>query len=1468
MALAREIIDLVSDSEDESPSKRARLNLQAFVPRKEKAAPRAERTIAPPASTPQSTKNTPVAQKPLAPAPAPNTTNGWSKIPANASIAEILSRGLHSAARSVGILPPQLQQQPQHQPLVSPPSNVVNSLHRNGVPPGRPHTLRNSGSLQKQSKSSVQSKPSPTATQNRVPRTNGPLHEERQRRFIQYHQKEAERKSTKVSTQQVERVVDTKSGAGISLSDGLTATTQRGALPSVRPNGNPSTHSHQWSPSTDEPEAKRRKTEHEVVADKIATGMSEARRLSAAAITTKPASVTHDQDPDRTVSHFTMLGEVQSSSRLVEDIKDTPPVVSSQSGKIDLTDQSEAPTGPPFKISDELLNEPLTKVALSKVTTLPDNVANAHGSDSPDVKSADRMSICVDDSQPSIVANYAPSKPDVGGSDSNLYTAGISNGVANADESDSPDEIPAKPMRKRSPSAHQDAHPQPARSVRVPSLEREASPVPRKGPALDVDPQIDIETRNDPMIIPKTIAFPGKGKGNHGVPYSAEEDSLLAHLREDLGIGWEAMPKYFCGRTRGSLQVRYSSKLKNRHLVEAKHKSSGMQNPALPRTEAIARPEYTAPSRRHAKAAQRNDGFVSWADVKAQRREDRATIKSATPPLQQNAPMQTPSPGMDFAHPASLPRILRSRELGNTGRRNWSSTARLSVSDELQNHFLDTIGPRRYFHGASRDVTCVAWAADGNKFAAGAIAIDDERSMQYNRPNNLLLGDLKRNSLQELPEHHVARPIVSDSRNVNSLQAMQETQDARLFKTVAAVGFSEDSRALYSAGADGVVRMYVASSGQCISSLKQEAELALLASNSRGLLATGSHRSDDSSISVIRPHSDELECLHQFGPTRADVESPLPIFLTALKWGAGVHSHLLLAGFASDSYEDDRLAAGEVFLWDSTADQKIELPAARNVFDVAWNPIPSSNASLFAVASARTGKPWRSTIQCFAPDQGRASRVLQWDCPAFDINDLVYCPHDDNLIAAGATDGKVYIWDKRVAGSRQKPLHTFSHGKTKNVLDHDRDAEIADTGVRFLSWSATGNRLYSGSSDGTVKVWDPYRTTEDALVRDVATFNSAVMSGAFSPDFRDLLIGEDQGQLNLLGIDREARSVRAAKKFDYYPAPIPTLNEDRFAPARELLATEQVELRPMGALPVRQAVQGPNYQGPYLAPSNHQMSHLDAELQLALREQKVAHASLLDRMQDPETEKAFQAVDTKVTLSEKALQRAWQKREEDQLLQPAASLLQRKLHDSRLAYEKDIGKSVSKRCGLDCNYLPTAGDEDGEAPDNRQSEQRIPESLRTHIKALDSSDLTNAEIAEARLTSKCSAFRSGLTARCEKCATPVRPNLDESVWQNICERCNFHCFRCGGIATITGDTITCQSCDVQWEAGVLGYEVKKKSQISPTQVKDQSRVGDRNHEQMMESLDERMGRLLGEDERERLAGGWKVALVDGAVDTP
>jgi WD40 repeat protein len=1060
-------------------------------------------------------------------------------------------------------------------------------------------------------------------------------------------------------------------------------------------------------------------------------------------------------------------------------------------------------------------------------------------------------------------------------------------GVENRSDSDSssPDFVPAKPKPERqSLTGNMASSVARANDALSNFMSQPSIPAPMLA-VNDKGSQKRIETNAKPKIVPQQTRPTNNSGSNHGIPYTKEEDDLLKYLREERNVSWDEMIDHFSGRTRGSLQVRYSTKLKNRDSTtinrrasEARVPSSAVQKSTTPMTPQ----EYAAPARRVPKATTRNDGFVSWGEIKAKRIAERAVV---IPDTIEQEPVQPIGSAPSVA--ASIPRLLRSREMGNICGRNWSSKSRLKVPDELQNHVLDTLGPRKFFHGASRDVTCVAWANDGNRFAAGAIAIDDERSMQYNRPNNLLLGNNERNSLQELPEHHVSRPAVSDSSNVNSLHAMQETQDPRLFKTVAAVAFSGDSQALYSAGGDGIVRMYDSSNGECQQSFSQGAEVVLLTANSRGLLASGCHRSDDSSISVL---SDQLDSICTLGPSRTNVQSSLPIFPSALKWGTGRYSSLLLAGFASDSYDEDRLAAGEVCLWDVAAGNKIELPTVRNVFDVAWNPSPSVASNLFAVACARSGRTYRSSIECFAPHQGRARSVLKWDCQAFDINDVLYCPHDDNLIAAGATDGKVYVWDKRFANCRdqgQAPLHIFAHGPTKNVLDPERDPEIADTGVRFLSWSSTGDRLYSGSSDGTVKVWNPYSTTEDALVRDVATFNSAIMSGAFSPDYRELLIGEDQGQLNLLGIDREERSVRAAKKFDYYPAAKLSSEDDKLAPARELLNSQQIEFKPMGALPTRQAVQGPDYQGPFLAPSEEQRQHLVTDYELALQQEKKALAGF---PRDAEIEKSIKSAQLQVSQTRTALHRAQQKADDSKLLAPAALLLQAKFLESRHAWKKGKLAIGANTCRLDCNYLPAAGDEYGEAPDDRRSEQRVPGSIRPQRNILNAGDMTNSEIAEAGLTSKCiactgpaakpkpkrglplcescSLSRSGLTARCSKCATPTRPNLNdnENDHPNICERCNFHCFRCGSVAAVSpeGDTVTCEPCGIQWEAGALGYEVKRSLKLAVARVRDEE---PNDHEMVsyeMESLEQRMTRLFGDDERDRLAGGWKVALVDGS----
>ncbi|KAK6432948.1 hypothetical protein LTR95_010874, partial [Oleoguttula sp. CCFEE 5521] len=891
----------------------------------------------------------------------------------------------------------------------------------------------------------------------------------------------------------------------------------------------------------------------------------------------------------------------------------------------------------------------------------------------------------------------------------------------------------------------------------------------------------DVVLSTEPNL--ESLVFKGSSEG-FGGRYSADEDAHLIKLREVHKISWDDMPGYFTGRRQGSLQVRYSG-LRRKSSAHAAIPDLAHESSFAVDSDTMQSGDQR-PRRRRKREAQ--PGYISWADVKAKKlvddsqlqavdgaQIDQASVTSDT--LSQRSVQQR-------TQPLPVGRALRARELGHT--------RTLKVSSDLQNSVLDTLGPRRSFNGTSGDVTCVAWAKNDNHFAAGSIAISDVSSMQYNRAYNLLLGDVTRNALLELPQHHVERPVVNSNSvdsngnartNVNGSHEMRATQDSRVFMTVAAMEFDK-ANALFTAGGDHCVRMYDSHDGRCLDTCTLDATVDMLVCCGPGLLTVAQHTAENS----IRLLHYDSQCFTNTNILPLpQITGTIPVFPSALKLG-GPNNRLLLAGFASDGIEEERATAGGFGLWDLQTRSLLDTPSiSRGVFDVAWNPSPGSGSTLFAVAVSKPESRIRSEVQCFSWDRIGIRRTLTWDCPALDINDVLYCPHDDNLIAAGATDGKVYVWDKRHADENQSPLHVFRHGKTTNVIDHDRPREVADTGVRFLSWSATANRLYSGSSDGVVKVWDPYRSTEDAHVKDVAQFETAVMSGVFSADFRDLLIGEEKGQINLLGIDREGRSVRTAKRFDLLAAPAPntTVEEGNVVMGGTETATR---------------------------PHDHCETSADA-------------------------------------LADKIAQ-----------------------------------------CSLDCGFVPTAADEDGKMPENRASKQRIPGALREHVlphewsQAPDYQDLTNAEVEEAgpfaccsfcrgaatpstgmhSICEKCTLARAGLTHRCKRCSYPIRPDAEGSeTTQLVCQRCEFSCFRCAGIAeySVEDNSVECIPCGLRWEAGVLGYEIcpsesfaglastNSKAHAKPTSI---------------DTVEGGMDNVIELDlDRDWLSRGWYGAWVDG-----
>ncbi len=81
---------------------------------------------------------------------------------------------------------------------------------------------------------------------------------------------------------------------------------------------------------------------------------------------------------------------------------------------------------------------------------------------------------------------------------------------------------------------------------------------------------------------------------------------------------------------------------------------------------------------------------------------------------------------------------------------------------------------------------------------------------------------------------------------------------------------------------------------------------------------------------------------------------------------------------------------------------------------------------------------------------------------------------------------------------------------------------VEDTGVKFVEWGSTPDRLYTGSSDGKVIVWNirTHRTsTVSPFVRSVLQCPGPVAFGAFSPDKSKLAIGDASGRVFLLAVE-------------------------------------------------------------------------------------------------------------------------------------------------------------------------------------------------------------------------------------------------------------------------------------------------------------------------------------------------------------
>lgn len=584
------------------------------------------------------------------------------------------------------------------------------------------------------------------------------------------------------------------------------------------------------------------------------------------------------------------------------------------------------------------------------------------------------------------------------------------------------------------------------------------------------------------------------------------------------------------------------------------------------------------------------------ANARRAKRADRSPSPAPDPTTERKA-YYVPQPVS-----RDLGSILRHRELARGDWRAPCVNINL-MNAALRSRLAQNLVCWRSWTGASKDIVTTAWAPNGSMYAVGASTEMDNLNIQYNRPNNLLLGDNGMNTLTELPDHYIDRPRPETIESGdNSLQDTYNAVDPELYTTVSHVCFGYESDLLFTASFDKTVKIWDVASGKkakCVQTLQHQAKVELLSLGHQPMriLATGQRATKNSIM---------LYDIDQYGlkdsPTDATAKLKsdraskfkFNIYPTCLLFGPSQSSEcLLLAGFSESRTDFVPDQEGDLVLWDVETLQPMKLrPSTQAVQDITWHPsrpifaaatVPGSRLSL-------THRRTQSVIRTYHPKEG-PSRIMEYECPALDINDVRYNPFDNHYISAGCTNGTTYVWDERMP---EIILQKLRHGPPIDTLNPDLTREEQDTGVRFTGWSRDGLHLYTGSSDGTIKCWNIFVNPEDAFVRDVAQFDAGVMTGAFSPDQRELVVGLSKGSVHFLssaphtqdpaddadeGSDTEVPR-KAYEAIQYVPAKHPVSVEPRTGVdcARDLLLSAQIDMHPIYG-----AGKGPDYEGPYAA---------------------------------------------------------------------------------------------------------------------------------------------------------------------------------------------------------------------------------------------------------------------------------------------
>ncbi|OTA91402.1 hypothetical protein M434DRAFT_397241 [Hypoxylon sp. CO27-5] len=584
----------------------------------------------------------------------------------------------------------------------------------------------------------------------------------------------------------------------------------------------------------------------------------------------------------------------------------------------------------------------------------------------------------------------------------------------------------------------------------------------------------------------------------------------------------------------------------------------------------------------------------------------------------------------DFSRTDVVPSLLLAREV--VGNRLGATRCYQNFTTTFKSSREDYMEPKIEWTNCAGDIMTISWTRDSSRFVCGTTTHSDSHNQQYNKPGNLLFGSAKSGNLHAYSSHRIPRPLVEHGDN--ALASMRESQDPWLYTSVVSSDYDPVQDVLFTSSFDHTVKVWLTIHGNhddLFDTWHHDGHVNFVVTN-KGEVASKVATAADVPTKAVRVYYPILNGhglayeYHEFSCKRVHGEDYVPsdkwaYFPSAIRWGIERSvNHLLLIGYSPRSLNnddneipEDKRDTGELCLWDTNTktEVKVNSAATANVFEVAWHPSRPSFAAATSASqtSEKIEEHIRTQIRIFELNDmtGQYGVIKTLDCPAIDINELAIRPNSllYSYVAAGCTDGKVYIWDSG-RSDEDDPMCVLEHGDPVDEIIGDREHE--DVGVKFIAWATSTDRLYTGSSDGVVKVWN-IRQRKGVLVRDLMAAAAPITAGAFSPDFTKLLIGDASGRVYLLDIDNghdnaaaassgfltlqlngEKRTIRRPRPFiPHDPPPPPSFTEvhgDELAHdykpppqtgqelAKALLESSQLIIHPD---PTIGAVQGPAY---------------------------------------------------------------------------------------------------------------------------------------------------------------------------------------------------------------------------------------------------------------------------------------------------